>query len=40
MDNRQENAKLHKKLKGKDASWEELKEDIVYKACSSTLCLV
>jgi hypothetical protein len=29
MANRSENAKLHRKLRGKDAVWEELKEDTV-----------
>jgi hypothetical protein len=30
--NRQENAKLHKKLHAKESGWEELKEDVVFKA--------
>lgn len=31
MSNRSDNAKLHRKLKGKDCQWEELKDEVVYK---------
>ncbi len=35
--NRQENARLHKRLHAKDSGWEELKEDVVFKASKQSV---
>lgn len=36
ISDRSENARLHRKLKGKGCSWTELKEDVVYRVSSSS----
>ena len=46
ISSRTENSKMHRKLRGKEAVWEELKEDVVYKvgrggrACSLSISTI
>jgi hypothetical protein len=46
ISSRTENSKMHRKLRGKEAVWEELKEDVVYKvgrgggACSLSILTI